>query len=501
MSRFIRSCCFVFLMISWLNLELSAQEKNHGHTYNIVCIVRFAGESENVITRSYSEYNSIFNDSINEQSASVYNYFKRSSYGALRVISPIANPINDLRVVSYQDSHARGYFKPADASNTIGYSADIIANLREANLVNDVCKYIESVLPAETIMDGDKNNTVDNLCLILSGSQERNSVILYPHQSFQMYKESYIHGKRVANYNIQLEETLNTGTICHEFMHTLGAPDLYLANKNLPKAIGTWDLMSTNNSVPQGMSAYTQYRYGNWLPEPQILESEGTYQLNPLSGDTREDVWYKIHEPGRDEYFVVEYRQKRAPFEIGLPSSGLLVYRINEKFTGNLNYDGVSKLYGQYLFRQGGSPSQSGEILFAGMSAETGRTNFKAGSNPYPFYSNGDPAGFQITEIGECADRMKFHFKPQEVTDITKNVAEDEFAFRIEDSRILYLTDPDGLSQLTLYDLSGKIILSVNKNIPSALSLGNLAPGIYFLTMGSARTNAFFSTKIYLFTN
>ena len=125
---------------------------------------------------------------------------------------------------------------------------------------------------------------------------------------------------------------LNTGVLCHEMSHTLGTYDLYHVNDNL-NPVGVWDLMSDNLTTPQQMSAYTKYRYCKWIDEIPEISTPGTYTLNPVGGTTKENIAYKIKPTGSDEYFIVEYRRKDGTFDRGLPSSGLLVYRINPNVT------------------------------------------------------------------------------------------------------------------------------------------------------------------------
>ena len=58
------------------------------------------------------------------------------------------------------------------------------------------------------------------------------------------------------------------------------------------------------------MSAYTKYRYCGWIDEIPEISEPGTYVLNPVGGEKKENVAYKIRPIGSEEYFVVEYRRK-----------------------------------------------------------------------------------------------------------------------------------------------------------------------------------------------
>lgn len=128
-----------------------------------------------------------------------------------------------------------------------------------------------------------------------------------------------------------------------------------------------------------------------------------------------ENIAYKIKPIGSDEYFVVEYRKKEGTFDSGLPSSGLLVYRINPNYTGgNVNYNGTTRLDEQYIFRPGGTVASDGRIEEAAFSAENGRTAFGGTSEYKPFYSNGTEARFALTDISECGNTLSFNLEKTE---------------------------------------------------------------------------------------
>jgi hypothetical protein len=190
--------------------------------------------------------------------------------------------------------------------------------------------------------------------------------------------------------------------------HTLGTYDLYHVNDDL-NPVGVWDLMSDNLKTPQQMSAYTKYRYCKWIDEIPEISTPGTYTLNPVGGSSKENIAYKINPTGSDEYFIVEYRKKAGTFDIGLPSSGLLVYRINPNVTGgNLNYNGTTRLDEQYLFRPGGTTKLDGDISKAAFSAESGRTSLGGTADFKPFYSDGKEAKFALANISSCGETISF---------------------------------------------------------------------------------------------
>ena len=158
----------------------------------------------------------------------------------------------------------------------------------------------------------------------------------------------------------------------------------------------------------QQMTVYTKWRYCKWIDEIPEIKAHGTYTLHPVESDTKDNIAYKIHPVGRDEYFVLEYRRK-AGFDSNLPNEGLLAYRINPAYTGgNVNYNGTTRLDEQYIFRPGGTTTADGTISQATLSAESGRTGIGGAATLQPFYSDGTKANFAIANVSTCGETISF---------------------------------------------------------------------------------------------
>lgn len=412
---------FLFLA-GWCMVSPSMAVKNKGTLSNLVCFVRFQGEENTSgFDRSYADYEKLFNDNA-ANANSVYNYFYQASYGELYWKSTLFPKAEGGQIISYQARHERGYYQEQSSINEQGYTDEIDKAAREQALVREIADFLSSSLPDEVVLDADNNGTIDNICIVLSGRSEVGSRhLLWPHRSdlaLPDEKAIYVKGKKMVGYLLVFDGAngwsslqpipLNTGVICHEMSHSLGTYDLYHVNDKL-NPVGVWDLMSDNLTVPQHMSAYTKYRYCGWLDEIPEISAPGTYTLNPLGGNQKEKVAYKIKPIGSDEYFIVEYRKKEGTFDSGLPESGLLVYRINPAYTGgNTNYNGTTRLDEVYIFRLGGTLTEDGQINQASFSQESGRTTFGGDAVLKPFYSNGTEARFALTNISSCGETLSF---------------------------------------------------------------------------------------------
>jgi len=413
---------FIFVMVTlFFSLLAEAAEKNKGELSNLVCFVSFSDEDDQTLfDKPITFYQTLFN---NEEvgANSVFNYFREASYNQLTWKSsffpaPVGNQITSVHV-----KNPRGYYSPVSSINSIGYQSELDKAAREQALVREIAAYLSENLTGIEL-DANDDGFIDNTCLVISGNSELSaSKLLWPHRSDLLLpdeKAIYINDKKMTSYIMVFNDangwssfnakTLNTGVLCHEMSHSLGTYDLYHVNDDL-SPVGVWDLMSDNLTVPQHMTAYTKYKYCKWIDEIPEISTPGTYTLNPVGSSSKENLCYKIKPIGSDEYFVVEYRKKAGTFDIGLPSSGLLIYRINPNVnSGNVNYNGTTHLDEQYIFRPGGTTTADGSISLATFSAESGRTAFGSSAAVKPFYSNGEEAKVAIANITSAGETISF---------------------------------------------------------------------------------------------
>ena len=382
-----------------------SEQDAEGSINNLVVYIRFADQNEFIIDTSL--YLDMFNKD-EEDYNSMHNYFQKVSYGTLTLTST-AYPVPPTNIViSYQDEHPRNYYEPYDAvNNPDGYIGDQRTD-REHALLKNAVEYIADEVPASLDLDYNNDGNVDNVVFIVKGGPGAWADLLWPHRWALFAEEAYINGKRVWDFNFQLESSLNdsgVGVLCHEMYHSLGAPDLYHYNQDSFTPVGRWDIMEQNTNPPQSMGAYMKHMYGGWIDEiPEITES-GYYTLNPLDSD--ENHVFKIASPNHNwQYFVLEYRKKEGVFESNIPGTGLLVYRINGAYEGNGNAQGPPDEV--YIYRPGGTTEINGAINNAHFSLETGRTEINNETNPRLFLTNDEFGGVEISEVSSAGETISF---------------------------------------------------------------------------------------------
>lgn len=354
---------------------------------NLVIYIRFSDQTE--FPAIQAQYTNEFNNTTTG-AASVYNYFKEGSYNQLLLTSTFYPTNNGTSIVSYQDSHSLNYYAPKSVTNPDGYLSEdpnVPDNRyeREQNLLKNAIDYCIAQIPSGLDLDYDSDGNVDNICFILRDYGNGSSITI-PHAHYFFLLHPQINGLNVFHYTIQLEKMSDLNVICHELLHTLGAPDLYdytVCCLNPP--VWHWDVLAELNNPPQSTGVYIKYRYLNWITAMPVITASGTYTLNPITSATNN--CYRINSKrSSTDFFVIEFRRKSGTFEGSIPGTGLVIYKINTLQDGK----GNSALpYEVYVYRKDGSPSDGGSPDDANFSIETGRTAFNNTSNPYCFLSDG----------------------------------------------------------------------------------------------------------------
>ena len=220
----------------------------------------------------------------------------------------------------------------------------------EFDLVNEVTGMLNergSIENESQSYDGDGDGYVDDLTIVTADSPSlNNDFSAHSTNLFGLNKK--IGSKSVGYYNILKYSDITgngAGVISHEFMHTLGYPDLY--NNNTESGtqfpVGGWDIMSEASRFMAYPLAYMRQKISGWVDLDEVT-GNGTYTLESMAGD-RDKQAVIIRSPMSDnEFFVAEYRVKgssaptlEADSKIG--GSGLIFYRVNTDHSTNIQGD------------------------------------------------------------------------------------------------------------------------------------------------------------------
>lgn len=121
------------------------------------------------------------------------------------------------------------------------------------------------------------------------------------------------------------------GTMCHEFSHCLGLPDLYDTSSNGTgmSTFGYWDLMDSGSYtaegyIPTGYSAYERDFMG-WRAL-EVLDKKGDYSMTAITSGGH---GYKIiNDANSNEYYILENR-KQEGWDKYLFGAGMLISHVD----------------------------------------------------------------------------------------------------------------------------------------------------------------------------
>ena len=392
MKKFL--CILIMIVILLFPSNIYAKSVNNERNYaNVVFFTYFNGDLEG---KKYMEdnYKTIVEYYNGSSETSVKNYLENISYNNFHLYN-LFPQINDSTFIPIELSITE------DDANNSNYDSIIIS---------DVLKKYPNV---SGTIDYDNDGIVDNLTIILRNKADNagsNSSLVSHKSDYPGGNDITLSNKSLGTYNMLNTYSIRntkSSVIIHEFMHSLGYPDLYNSNNDYP--VFTWDIMGNVISPPPYSLAYLRSYFTNWLSIDEITKS-GTITLNTQDNKDGNQA-YIIKSPLNDyEFFVVEYRKKPTLFDKidrSISNSGVIVYRINTTITGLSNKFGS---YGVYVYRDNSfalNSTPSSAVYNTVFSKELGRTtvgNSDLNSKDKALlYSDGTNSGIVLSEIGSSS--------------------------------------------------------------------------------------------------
>ena len=199
-------------------------------------------------------------------------------------------------------------------------------------------------------------------------------------------------GIRLSNYTASPEQwstgkLCGIGTICHEFSHSLGLPDIYPTNNNTYFSIcDEWDLMDggnfTNNGwCPPNYSAHAKMLLG-WLTPIELTEPTRIEGMKAVS----EGGEVYLVSNTKNEFFLLENRQWSG-WDLRSPGHGLLIshvdYLASSWSANTVNNNATHHRYEQ-VHADNRDYNDWSEIIGNNNPYVSGHSQFLSNS-PYPF--------------------------------------------------------------------------------------------------------------------
>ena len=363
-------------------------------------------------------YDKIFNESgYNERDGAgcVADYFREQSGGLFNLQFDVYGPVK-------VSSKAQPYGKPT--SDTRNYGNEVF---REAT--KKVVEANPSVDFSQYDWNGDKY--VDQVIYVYAGyAGNQGSSACYGYiwpNTASFSSVSAPGGIRISNYSSSAElwysssskHSFGIGTICHEFTHCLGLPDIYPTSSIAGySVVDEWDLMDGGNFTNYGWCPpnYTPLEkiLMGWMTPLELTEAQNITNLEPIS---KGGATYIIRHSDT-EFLLLENRQQSG-WDAGIPGHGLVIWYVDfdkSAWRGNtpnnrensprfriicadgLDYDAWSKKQEQEGFTTYQNSNRMNKRYFS--------------TAPYPFGEINSLAEEYITNITESTDSLvSFDFK------------------------------------------------------------------------------------------
>lgn len=502
---------------------------------NVVVFVRLRGAMDDFADpANWTRIKGQFDD----DKYSFSNYIEIISGGRLRVknIFPQVrtNGEGKAYILSYElpqssyDAYGGGLGGGADAA----LIDDVVKALAEAQDDASKSLYLDPALK----LDNREPGVLDNLTIVLQGATFNGG----DHSFKGNYSgEAQLRGLRVSCYNAMPSGNLinvtdpdggmqyagfgGQGVIAHEFLHTLGLPDLYRLGGN-GEPVGPWDIMSSAAYTLQYPLGYQRGALG-WLAaeEQQEITQSGDYTLTAVDqpGGVKLITIKTPMSESSTETICIEYRKQNAEYhaiEWRLPGTGLLMYRVDDKVEDHTNISGKNYIY---VYRPGATTQEDAadtETITTGSSQSVTRNRVYGaalGSGSYGstdlsadftqntlYYSTGRNSGIQISNLQFSGNTVAFHvefaqygdtWKPLGGTAATSVITPRLYAD--EASGALYLAFLDQSQQIRVnqWDAASGVWQSLGGTVGAAHS----ASGLSLAACGGILYTAFWDTSGY----
>lgn len=255
---------------------------------------------------------------------SVHDYYHTQSNGQFDLNFDVVGPITAPQ--SYQ------YYGQNDTQGN---------DMHVGTLVSWACQQVDDQVNFADY-DWDDDGYVDQVFVLYAGQGENNggsSYTIWPHMfylsSSDVRRPLAVDGVYVNTYACSCELNYNKnadgmGTICHEFSHCLGFPDLYDTSYSGGYGMDMWDIMhqgcyNGNSYLPANYTGFERWAAG-WTTPIELKKDTIVSDMKSLTdyGDT----YIIYNEQNQNEFYFIDNRQQTG-WDEGLYGDGLLITHVD----------------------------------------------------------------------------------------------------------------------------------------------------------------------------
>lgn len=440
---------------------------------------------------------SVFEDAFFGSGPSLHTYYNQLTRNT-------ATPM----VITHPDGPA---IYPADGSwvrleNNMSYYGQPDPNTSYPDHLNHLREMAQEALSAvlnEVNMadyDRDGDGVLDHLIIVHAGNDEAETGRLNDLWSLRFATNIGVYNGILVKSAIVLPENpdsdqLPLGTICHEFFHGFGVPDLYdyQLDGTFGEPVGSWSLMGGgsfqgNGQAPAAICGYLQWDFdgdpengmNGWITPTDITYSQQNIPVYRL-GESATQSLYRIFIPGTNntEYFLIENRYESDEFMYDqdlIGPNGLLIWHVDEKmkttaYPHPIGFNDGPNLtpYYRLWLEDAGDPEhkRSWTLPTAAFSRENDRSFLSLTSQPSTAPNGQERGQIKIYDISVSGEIMTFSvdFNPQTPTEtsVTRNYPNP---FNVVTQVEFTLAEPQKCD-FSVYNVVGQLVYYQNLGTPA----------------------------------
>ena len=400
MTHMKKSLLSIALFVCGLLLWKPVQAEAAIQVDNLVLMVNFSEDGANTFQTDFSRYQEMYTGPESEPNRSLSQYISTISDGQVTVNTYFPQVVNNVFLPVTIQGSASNYPDAPSGEQFVQQVITAAQNMSELSFPSKL-----------NSMRGD--DYIDNLTIIVQVDENNTSGAFGSRKADWGDNQTLLHGWHVGAYNVLPTNMLRLGTnydqgyalASHEFLHTLGAPDLYRTAGEAGDPVGRWwDLMAGPNLTASYPLAYTRSEL-RWM-DIETLKESGTYTLWPAEGASGNRAYILKTSRSDSEFFVVEYRKKpenKQDYDYYIPESGLIVYRVNNAVDYHTNKEGNNYIY---VFRKDTTdPAKAQENAFKATVGGQYRSSLGSSdlnahyTSDTIFYSDGSNSGIVIDNV------------------------------------------------------------------------------------------------------
>ena len=429
-----------------------------GKKKGLVILVNFTNKK---FTFTRDDFYALANEkgySKNGAKGSVSDYFREQSYGKFELEFDVVGP--------YDLAHDIAYY---------GKNDDNDDDVLPGEMITEAVKLADKDVNFANY-DWNRDGEVDQVYILYAGYSEEQggpAFTIYSHEWDLESAKYFNNGGEgailldnvwISTYACSSElkdykgnKMNGIGTMCHEFSHCLGFPDLYDTEHNNTFGMSTWSIMdygsyNGDSHRPCGYTSYERWQAG-WLEPVELSATTTVTDMKPITQTPEAYVIY--NDANHNEYYLLENRQLTSWDDAGY-GHGLLILHVD---------------YDKEIWEKNTVNNEASHQRLTIFHADNDALVTSLDGDPYPGTSGNNSLTDSTIPSAKLFNKNKNGklFMGKSVTDITESV--DGFiSFKFTNPKA-----PTGINTVSeepetkIYSITGQYMGTDLKNLPQGV--------------------------------